>query len=332
MKTKEISYIFTGPLSKYCKQYIDYKKSLGFKMGQSVYYLLRGMDNFFLQHRIPLNSPILTKEMVEKYVAHRGMESAKTQHMRMSIIRQFSLFMNRLGFNYYVYSETDFVQVKDDFIPYIFTHSGIKRLTKVLDEIPISPWYPTYHIVYPMLFRMLYGCGLRINEALGLKMEHVDIKLGIIRLDATKNNIQRLMPMSESLHNYCKKYVNQMAFSSSYDGYYYPTRNGNQYNSTPVYCQFRKFMTLAGIFRENGTTPRVHDIRHTFAVHALEKMVDEGRDIYCALPVLSTYLGHRGLESTEKYLRLTIEAHDSIIETMTEYYNDVYPEVIDYED
>lgn len=332
MKTKEIPYIFTGPLAEYCTKYIDYKRSLGFKMGSSAYYLLRGMDTFFLQHGLPLNSPILQKEVVEKYVARRGSESVKTQHMRMSIIRQFSLFMTRLGFNYYVYPETNFVQVKDDFIPYIFTHNEVERLTKILDKIPLSPWYPTYHIVYPMLFRMLYGCGLRINEALGLKMQNVDIKQGIIRLDATKNNIQRLIPMSKSLHKYCKKYIIQMSFSSSYDGYYYPTRKGNQYNSTTVYCQFRKFMTLAGIFRENGTTPRVHDIRHTFAVHALEKMVDEGRDIYCALPVLSTYLGHRGLESTEKYLRLTIEAHDSIIATMTKYYNDIYPEVVDYED
>lgn len=140
------------------------------------------------------------------------------------------------------------------------------------------------------------------------------------------------MPMSKSLHEYCKNYVKQMGFSSSYDGYYYPNRNGNEYNSTPVYCQFKKFMTLAEIFRVDGTTPRVHDIRHTFAVHALEKMVGEGRDIYCALPVLSTYLGHRGLESTEKYLRLTIEAHDSVIATMAKYYNDTYPEAIDCED
>ncbi|NLC03829.1 MAG: hypothetical protein GX787_06050 [Tissierellia bacterium] len=73
-------------------------------------------------------------------------------------------------------------------------------------------------------------------------------------------------------------------------------------------------------------------ISHTFAVHALEKMVAEGRDIYCALPILSTYLGHRGLESTEKYLRLTTEAHESVIVTMTKYYNDTYPEVIGYED
>lgn len=138
--------------------------------------------------------------------------------------------------------------------------------------------------------------------------------------------------MSQSLHNYCYQYVQRMGFSSSYDGYYYPTRKGEQYNSTPVYCQFRKFMKLAGILRDCGTTPRVHDIRHTFAVHALEKMVLENRDIYCSLPILSTFLGHRGIESTEKYLRLTTEAYDSVLVTMEDFYQDIFPEVSNHED
>lgn len=68
-------------------------------------------------------------------------------------------------------------------------------------------------------------------------------------------------------------------------------------------------------------------MRHTFSVYSLEKMVSEGRDIYCALPVLSTYLGHRGIESTEKYLRMTTEAYDSVIGTMENFYRDVFPEV-----
>lgn len=331
MKNKEIPYIFSGPYKEYCQKYIDYKRRLGFKMGSPVYYGLRGLDVFMLRFKLSSDSLMLTKEMVEAYVAIRGSESAKTQHMRMSMIRQFALFMNSLGFEFYVYPESDFVQVKSDFIPYIFTHKEIEKLTRVLDEIQVSPWYPTYHLVYPMLFRMLYGCGLRINEALGLKMTDINMDQGIITLDTTKNHTQRLIPMSQSLHKYCRQYIRHMNFTSLYDGYYYPTRRGEKYNSTPVYCQFRKFMTKAEIFRENGTTPRVHDIRHTFAVHALEKMDVEGRDIYCALPILSMYLGHRGIESTEKYLRLTMEAYDSLLETMDEFYQDVFPEVAEYE-
>ena len=301
-------------------------------MGASVYYLLRGMDDFFSENISLPSNLILTKEMVEAYVARRGAESIKTRHMRMSLVRQFALFMNRMEFDFYVYPEADFVKVKSDFIPYIFTHSEINQLTNVLDRIPVNPWYPTYHLVYPMLFRMLYGCGLRINEALGLKMSNINMDNGIIMLESTKNQTQRLIPMSQSLYEYCKKYIKNMEFSASYDGYYYPTRNAGEYNSTPVYCQFRKFMSKTGIFRENGTTPRVHDIRHTFAVHALEKMIKEGKDIYCSLPVLSTYLGHRGLENTERYLRLTTENYRYVIDTMNVFYQDVFTEVTDYED
>jgi integrase len=332
MKNKEIPYIFRGPFKEYIQKYIDFKRSLGFKVGSSVYYTLKGMDDFYLEYDLSFDSLILTKEMVEAYVAHRGSESVKTQHMRMSTIRQFALFMNRIGFDFYVYPETDFVKIKSGFIPFIFTHCEIDRLTRILDEIPSIKRYPTYHLVYPMLFRMLLGCGLRINEALGLKMKNIDMEHGIIILDDTKNNTQRLLPMSQSLHKYCSLYIQRMGFPASYDGYYYPTRSGGEYNSTPVYCQFRKFMLKAEIFRADGSTPRVHDIRHTFSVYSLEKMVAEGKDIYCALPILSTYLGHKGIESTEKYLRMTTEAYDSVIGTMENFYRDVFPEVIRNED
>lgn len=328
MKNKEISYVFRGPFKEYIPKYIEYKRSLGFKVGSSVYYTLKGMDDFFNKYGCSFDSPTITKEMTEAFVAIRGTETTKTQHMRMSIIRQFSLFMNRIGFDFYVYPESNFVKVNSDFIPYIFAKQEVNRLIKILDDIPYSPRYPTYHIVYPMLFRMLLGCGLRINEALGLKMKSIDMENGLIMLDTTKNNTQRMLPMSHSLHKYCSFYITRMGFHDCYEGYFYPNKNGKEYNSTPIYCQFRKFMLKAKICREDGTTPRVHDIRHTFSVYSLEKMVAEGKDIYCALPILSNYLGHRGIESTEKYLRMTIESSGSVIEIMKNLYQGIFPEVI----
>lgn len=332
MRDKELPYIFRGPFKDYCLKYVEYKRSLGFKYGEAAFYTLRYMDDFFIKYHMDSASLFLTKEMVEEYVALRGNESTKTQHMRMSLIRQFALFMNRLGFDFYVYPETELVQVKSKFVPYIFTHEEIPRLIGVLDAIEFNPWSRNYHLIYPMLFRMLYGCGLRINEALSIKMYNIDLCRGYLLLEETKNSTVRLVPMSASLTQYCLWYVKQMGFSQSYDGYYYPSRDGGQYNSTPIYLQFRKFMKLAGIYKEDGKTPRVHDIRHTFAVHSLEKMVSEGRDIYCALPILSTYLGHRGIESTEKYLRMTSEAYETVLETVADFYQNVFPEVTDDEE
>lgn len=317
-----------GPFSKYCHRYVEYKKSLGFKMGDSSFYVIRGMNRFFKPYKLHPDALVLTKKMVEDYVAYRPDESTKTQHIRMSFIRQFALFMNRTyNYSFYVYPLDDFIKVRDVFAPYIFTHDEIDRLAKVIDHIPESKRYPQYHMIYPMLFRMLYGCGLRINEALGLTMDQIDISAGIIYLKKSKNSCERLLPMSRSLTNYCGNYMDRMNFSKKYAGFFYPSYYGGEYNSTPVYIQLRKFMKKASIYRSNGTPPRVHDLRHTFAVHALEKMVAEGMDIYCSLPILSRYLGHRGVESTEKYLRLTESAYNSIIDPMQDLYSGIFPEV-----
>ena len=58
---------------------------------------------------------------------------------------------------------------------------------------------------------------------------------------------------------------------------------------------------------------RLHDLRHTFAVHSLAKMAEEGMDLYCSLPILSTYLGHQSLRATNNYVRLTSEMYPELI-------------------
>jgi len=327
MKDKNYFYIFSGLFSDSCKKFIDYKRSLGFKICEPYCHRLKDMDDLFTRLLPGHVELTVTKDMVAAYVARREKESAKTQLLRMSAIRQYALFMNRIGFDFYVYPETAFPKAKDDFIPYILTHEEIFRLAKILDKIPFSQRYPKQHLIYPMLFRILYGCGLRLNEALCIKISDLDMVHGIIYLDNTKNHSQRMVPMSCSLHEYCRRYISNMGFEESYAGFFFPSQRGENLKGGSAYWRLRGYMRKARIYKKDGTPPRIHDLRHTFAVHSLEKMVSEGRDIYCALPVLSEYLGHRGIESTEKYLRLTNESFDALLETMENYYTDVFPEV-----
>ena len=327
MKIKEKQFIFTGPFKDYCPKYTNYKKQLGFNFGESSFYLLRYMDDYFKWYN--LASPVLTKKMVEDYVSLRGNESTKTQSIRMSLIRQFALFMNRIGFDFYVYPINKLIPIVKTFTPYIFTHDEIKRIMNVVDNLPYKPRNKYYHLIYPMLFRMLYGCGLRINEALSLKKSEVDLAQGILTITKTKNNTSRLLPMSCSLTNYCRCYTEKMRFNmSGNEGDFYPSNDNYKYNRKSVYVKFKKFMKLVGIFSDGEVGPRVHDIRHTYAVHALEKMINDGQDVYCTLPILSAYLGHRGIESTEKYLRLTEQAYNSIINKVSPLYTNVFPQEV----
>jgi integrase/recombinase XerD len=155
MKDSVYNYLFDGPFQAYCKKFIDYKRSLGFKICEPYCHRLKDMDNLFASF-IPVHAELtITKEMAEAYVALRENESIKTQLLRMSTIRQFALFMNRIGFNFYVYPETAFPKANDDFVPYIFTHEEINRLTSVLDKIPFLSGNPKQHLVSCQLL----NCG-----------------------------------------------------------------------------------------------------------------------------------------------------------------------------
>ncbi len=68
---------------------------------------------------------------------------------------------------------------------------------------------------------------------------------------------------------------------------------------------------------------RLDFLRHTFAVHALEGMAAQGIDMYVSIPYLEEYMGHRNINCTEKYLRLTADSYDRIIDALTPLYNDM---------
>lgn len=321
----EKEYIFNGPFARYCSMYVDHKKSLGYKFQVSSYYRLRQIDNFFKTYE--LKNPILTKKMVNDYVSKRGNESTKTQHQRMSTIRQFALFMNTLEFNFYVFPKNEFVKIRDNFTPYIFTHKEISNIWSIIDTLSLAENSEYDSLIYPMLLRMLYGCGLRINEALTLHKTDINLKNGVITINKAKNNITRLVPMSETLTDYCCNYVKKMAFDMKIKGYFYPAPDAQKYKSVSILNDFRRILLKAGIISSGSVNPRIHDLRHTFAVHSLEKMVSQGQDVYSALPILQTYMGHSDIISTEQYLRLTSDAYGIIINLTAGMYQDVFPEV-----
>lgn len=317
--------VFDGPFKEVCVQFINYKQSLGYEYGTRERYAVKSIDDFFKSYH--LKSIHLTKEMVQDYVEKRSNESSQTHKHRISKIRQFAVFLNSLAYDAYVIPKNIFKFTKT-FTPYIFTREQIRTLIAATDRLEYMARYPQSHIIYPVLMRVLYGCGLRISEALSLTMENVDLDEGLLTVEHSKFNNSRLVPMSETLVKCCVDYVERINFPPSYTGYFFPSPGAGTYKEESVYCRFRYFLEQAGIRHGGrGKGPRLHDLRHTFAVHSLEQMVKQGFDIYCALPILSTYLGHRTIESTEKYLRLTSAAYADIINALEPLYGNLFPEV-----
>jgi integrase len=99
-----------------------------------------------------------------------------------------------------------------------------------------------------------------------------------------------------------------------------------------VYKGYRELLWKARIsFLGKGKGPRLHDLRHTFCVHTLVKQVRDEIDLYVALPILSTYVGHSSVEATQRYVRLTAEAYPELIEKVSQTCAYVIPEVVEDE-
>lgn len=307
-------------------EYINYKKSLGYKYGYGEQRKVNTMINFIYKNAGKNPFENITKILVHNYTKKRGNESSRSVHIRQSHIRQFCIFLNLKGIHAYVFPK-ELIQTRDDFVPYIFTKDEIHKILYYADRIgPNKNKFINTPYIYPAVIRVLYGCGLRIGETLSLLTTDVNLVDNVILITKGKNNVSRYVPMSQSLSDYLKMYNSRVIRGNN--PYFFPSRHGEQYAPCTIYAKFIKLEIQAGINQlPSGTYPRLHDLRHTFCVHSLEQMVTHGMDPYCSLPGLSTYLGHKGLESTEKYLRLTKQYFIEILKYCKHDAEKIFPEV-----
>ena len=306
--------------------YLQEKRSLGLKYEKEAQVLRRVV---VLQKKLNQNMPYLTKETVQKWIERTPWESERNRSQRIGIIRNLGKYMIRMGYAAYVVPDK-FAPVQDyTYAPYIFSDHELGIMLTSIDVL--SKDSPSDHarVVFPLLFRMLVGCGLRITEALTIEKNDVDLEKGTLLLLNTKNEKERIVPMAESLCEATRKYSFSIQFvrGTNESEYFFPNPEGKPYSARTAYGRFRHALRHAGISHGGrGKGPRVHDLRHTFAVRVLNKWVREGKNLTTALPYLSVYMGHVGLKATQHYLRLTAEMFPELVKTVEEAYGWVIPE------
>ncbi len=159
--------------------------------------------------------------------------------------------------------------------------------------------------VYPILFRILYGCGLRISEALNLKIKNVDTITGKIYIDVAKYDKQRVVMMSESLKEICHQYKMKYLSLKDNNTTFFQHKDGSIRSSCQVNNFFKQILWRAQIpYFGRGKGPYLHNLRHTFACHSFYQMHSNGIDMGVGISLLSTYLGHESIQATERYLTL----------------------------
>lgn len=314
---------FVGDFKDLLIQFVHLKHALGFTYKADADQLKR-FSRFSLTY--PLKRTALTRELVDAWTQKRPAERDVTWEKRINNIRQFALFLNGLGHEAYIPSCKAKIN-RNLYMPHIFTQEQLRRFFTACESIEHHP-LSNQHLTLPAIYRLLYGCGLRISEAVDLKLKDVDLPQGLVTIRGSKFDKDRLIPLSPSLNQYLANYCAKIHAVSTAEDFLFMKKDKIAIAPDTVYKYFRKLLWRIGISHGGkGRGPRLHDFRHTFAVHSLNQMVRQGMDIYCALPILSTYLGHASVTATEKYLRLTEEAYPDILDKVNRTCAYVFPHV-----
>lgn len=191
--------------------------------------------------------------------------------------------------------------------PYLYSDEEIKNLLHATHNLSyrykkcaLLPW------VYYCLFGLLSVTGLRLSEARNLKLQDVDIKLGVLTIRNTKFGKTRLIPLHASTCEVIANYIikrQQHWGERSVSSYLFVSSMGNRLDNSLIHRTFYTLSRQIGLRGESDSHgPRLHDFRHRFATNTLLNWYRSDKDPARLLPILSTYLGHVHVADTQWYL------------------------------
>jgi integrase len=310
------------------KQFIDIKNGLGYVCLRAQWIFLE-LDNFFLHKNV--REIGITKQQIEEWRATRINDTQSALYDKYSVLAQFCKYMCRIGYDCFI---PRLPRKISGFIPYIFTHKQMAGIFQACDHFELYDRHlNTTLFITPAIIRLLYATGLRINEALSLKNKDIDFDKKCLYVRKSKNGDERTAPLTEALVIVLKQYVHyrdRMPLPRVKDekSFFFVSPIGTRCSQGVVYDWFKKALAVSGIPHQGDHKgPRLHDLRHTFAVHSLIKMSKSGSDLYYSLPLLSKCLGHRSLKSTDQYVRLTAEIYQDLLKDGNEISAHIFPKI-----
>ena len=314
--------VFSSTLGPHIQQFVAERRALGFRYQREAF-LLGAFDRYLRD--IGHATADLPKPVVDGWLVGKPHQCAKTREHYLGAVRRLADFLVRNGVDAYVPTGPHAAVNQHNFVAYVFTRDQMRRLLATIDAVGPDGRSPQRHLVFPMLFRVLYGCGLRCGEALRLTVSDVDLAAGVLTIREGKFRQDRLVPVAGGVLERLRQYSTLLG-TRPHDSVFFPSPRGGSYSLHTPYTVFRSALRSVGIphhGRRHG--PRLHDIRHSFAVHRMEDWFRRGIDLHAKLPVLATYMGHQSLVGTQRYLRLTAEVFPDLSEKLHLAYGHLIP-------
>lgn len=252
----------------------------------------------------------ITKEAVQGFLYSAHLRSSTIRRNELAL-RQLAEHAQAVGWAAYIPAATTRVRVRHQ-PPYVLTDDEVRRLFAAIDAQAMS-CFSNKALVDPVLFRVLYGAGLRVSEALNLTLSDVDTSAGTLRIRDSKNGAGRTIPITGRLTATLNAYTTAAHPAPEHSDYiFYSRAAGRPINQAAIYVRFRGYLADAGIPHFTGG-PHPHSLRHGFAVANLRRWAAAGADLAVMLPYLACYMGHADLRGTQYYLRLTADAYPEVI-------------------
>ena len=291
-------------LSEIVSQYITYKQSMGMRFhteARTLKSFCKAMGDVGIAEVQP--------DRVQAFLAGTG-PLTRFWHRKHEALRGFYRFAMARSHATVSPLPSRVPQPPHAFVPYIFSPEELRRLL----DTAASASHPRSHIqphTCRMLILLLYGTGLRISEALSLTLGDVNLTGGILTIRESKFYKTRLVPIGPDLLRALTSYAVQRAMDhpAKPDARLLVSRTGTPITRQTAENTFARLRVRAGVLRHDGARyqPRLHDLRHAFAVHRVVSWYRQGADVQRLLPHLATYLGHVHIAATQRYLTLTPE-------------------------
>lgn len=308
-------------LDELMENFIDFKRSQGFSYEKEAYHLLsfKKFCNSMGCHQIP------GKKEFQLWMMRKSSELPQSQHARVSSVRGFHIYLHKMGIDTgYVLPrnrQTSILRCR----PHFFSTDEIQRFFWACDTLKSRRENPGREIILPVAFRLLYCCGLRPIEAIGLKMEHVNIQESYVDILESKCHKDRRLYLSRELTDHLAQY--QQEIEKRWPGctYFFPKDLHSGFGREYLRANFKKIWNSSN--REfTPSAVRVYDLRHHFALTNLNRWIKEGKNIDVMILYLMKSMGHVSLDSTYYYLHLIPEFFPTYAQ-MTRSLSAVLPEI-----
>jgi site-specific recombinase XerD len=291
--------------------------------------ILRRWDDF-LQREYPAIREVLPV-MFHRWAETMPDVTANVRRNHLRVVRNFLLFHARSHPKTYLPDTSTFPKPCPYQSPRLVTPDEMARILSTASSLPASSHNPLRAQTIRMALGLLFCCGLRRGELLRLQLRHFDPFEGVLRIEKTKFHKSRLVPLSASVARELRGYLKLREHN------HLPVLPGSPLiwssrRPTPAdgYCaqaltsNWQQLCLAADVVDGKGRPPRIHDLRHSFAVAALHRWYKQGAEVQAKLPYLATYMGHVCAVSTHHYLHLTPDLRQAASHRFHRYAKEIF--------